>query len=490
VPSYSNDNLTSTLTPVGGGTVDVSGGWFDAGDFIKFVETASYVEVVMELSARDYPAYTAPGSVADFYGEAHFGIDWLRKMWNDSTQTLLYQVGIGNGTSDGKVLGDHDIWRLPEADDAFPISAGQTSNPAYYIKYRPALRFAAGGAMLPPQLAGRLAADFALCSQVFRAKDAALADQCLLAAEHVFALANTNPSGALFTTSPTDYYGETSWHDDLELGAVELYNALAGLSAPPAGLPKTDPNFYLQEAATWAKAYLGGEAGSDTLNLYDTSALAHYELYKAIGKAGTPAGLAVTQAQLLADLKAQVDKGIALAKNDPFKFASGYGANALGDAAPHALGLGVSARFYAELSGDASYDDFAREQRDYILGNNAWGTSFIVGAGKVFPHCLQHQVANLIGSSDGKMPLVLGAMPDGPGAAADIASGDKEGYAAPQNGLGVAMNKCPGDAVDTFKVYNGASGGAYQDDVRSWPTSEPADDYVALSIPFFLQLMK
>jgi hypothetical protein len=30
-----------------------------------------------------------------------------------------------------------------------------------------------------------------------------------------------------------------------------------------------------------------------------------------------------------------------------------------------------------------------------ILGANAWGSSFIVGDGRTFPRCLQHQVANL-----------------------------------------------------------------------------------------------
>ena len=30
-----------------GGPVDVSGGWFDAGDYLKFVETASYVTAMM-----------------------------------------------------------------------------------------------------------------------------------------------------------------------------------------------------------------------------------------------------------------------------------------------------------------------------------------------------------------------------------------------------------------------------------------------------------
>ena len=32
-----------------------------------------------------------------------------------------------------------------------------------------------------------------------------------------------------------------------------------------------------------------------------------------------------------------------------------------------------------------------------ILGANAWGTSLIVGDGTTFPHCLHHQVANLVG---------------------------------------------------------------------------------------------
>ena len=32
-----------------------------------------------------------------------------------------------------------------------------------------------------------------------------------------------------------------------------------------------------------------------------------------------------------------------------------------------------------------------------ILGANAWGLSLIVGDGRTFPHCLQHQVANIAG---------------------------------------------------------------------------------------------
>jgi endoglucanase len=44
---------------------------------------------------------------------------------------LYFQVGIGDGNS--KILGDHDLWRLPEADDKLNTAAGKAD---YYIKYR------------------------------------------------------------------------------------------------------------------------------------------------------------------------------------------------------------------------------------------------------------------------------------------------------------------------------------------------------------------
>ena len=76
---------------------------------------------------------------------------------------------------------------------------------------------------------------------------------------------------------------------DMEWGATELYFATAAGALPP-GLPHTDPKYYLGLAAHWAKAYMTGPfAGADTLNLYDVSGLAHYELHHAITQAGDPA---------------------------------------------------------------------------------------------------------------------------------------------------------------------------------------------------------
>ena len=454
----SSGRFSGDLTPLGV-KIDASGSWWDAGDYLKFVETISYTVDMMQLGVRDFPNQLGTGSTtANFTAEAKFGLDWLQHMWDDSTKTLYYQVGIGTGNS--KTIGDHDIWRLPQADDNY----GGTNSLYRYIRNRPVFRAGPAGSLISPNLAGRLAADFALCFQVFKSSNPTYANQCLLSAEHIFALANTNPSGNLLTVAPYSFYPETEWRDDLEFGATELYFALASGNLP-AGLPHTDPLFYLQSAAHWAHAYITGpNDAADTLNLYDVSGVAHYELYHALAQAGNPGGLEVTQADLLSDLKKQLDKAVAQAGTDPFGFGFPW---ATFDTTSHGAGLVVMAGEYDHLTGTTTYASYGVQWLANILGANAWGTSLIVGDGSTFPHCMQHQVANLAGSLDGSPPVLAGAAVEGPNK-----------FAA--KGLVSGMVTCPANGVDQFAPFNGSSA-VYQDNVQSWSTDEPAVDLTATS---------
>ena len=105
--------------------------------------------------------------------------------------------------------------------------------------HRPVFAAGPAGTPISPNLAGRLAADFAECYQLNRATNSALANQCLPNAENIFALADTSyaepapsvgsgtcTSGCLLTIVPFDGYPETVWSDDMELGATEIYLAL------------------------------------------------------------------------------------------------------------------------------------------------------------------------------------------------------------------------------------------------------------------------
>jgi endoglucanase len=454
------------LTPLGV-QVDAAGGWWDAGDYLKFVQTTSYTVDLLLAGVRDFPAQMGAGSAtSNFTAEAKFGADWLLRMWDDSSKTLYYQVGIGEGNA--KTIGDHDIWRLPQADDTY----GGTDPLYRYIRNRPVFRAGPPGSPISPNLAGRDAAALAEAFQVFKASDPAFAAKCLLAAEHIFDLANTAPSGNLLTVIPFSFYPETEWRDDLELGATELYDAVAG-GGLPAGLPHTDPAFYLGQAAHWANVYITGpNDAADTLNLYDVSGLAHYELYRAIAQAGNPPGLEVTQAQLLADLKKQLDGAVAQGTTEPFGFGFPWDVY---DTTSHGAGLSVMASEYDQLTGTQAYGAYSQQWLANILGANAWGSSFIVGDGSTFPHCLQHQVANLAGHLDGTPPVLAGAAVEGPNGTAT-------------KGFVTGMNLCPANGIDTFAQFNGHHA-EWKDDMQSFSNTEPAVDLTAASPLAFARQM-
>jgi endoglucanase len=453
----SSGRFSGDLTQIGG-PIDASGGWWDAGDYIKGVQTLGYATAMLLTGVRDFPAQMGPGSAgSDFTAEAKFGTDWLLRMWDDSTRTFYYQVGIGTGNA--KTVGDHDIWRLPQADDTF----GGTDPLYRYIRNRPVFRAGPPGSLISPNLAGRSAAVFGLCFQLFKTSDPAFANRCLLAGQHIFDLANTAPTGNLTTYIPFSFYPETEWRSDLELGAAELYFAVAG-GGLPAGLPHTDPLFYLQQASHWANQYIASpEAGADTLNLYDVSGLAHYDLHRAIGQAGNPPGLEVTQAALLADMKKALDGALAQAATDPFGFGFPW---ATWDTTTHGTGLSVMASEYDELTAGSTYADVSTRWLNNVLGANAWGSSFIIGNGTTFPHCPHHQVANIVGSLDGTPPILKGAAVEGPNGTL---------YRGFQSG----MRNCPPDDSDPFAQFNGTA--KFKDDIESFSTVEPAVDLTATS---------
>jgi endoglucanase len=453
----SSGRFSGDLSPLGT-RIDASGGWWDAGDYIKGVQTLGYTTDLLLAGVRDFPAQMGAGSsTSNFTAEAKFGTDWLLRMWDDTTRTFYYQVGIGTGNA--KTVGDHDIWRLPQADDTF----GGTDPRYRYIRNRPVFRAGPPGALISPNLAGRSAAAFGLCYQVFRTTDPVFANRCLLAGQHIFDLANTAPTGNLTTYIPFSFYPETEWRSDLELGATELYLAVASGGLPP-GLPHTDPGFYLQQAAHWANAYITGpDDAADTLNLYDVSGLAHYELHRAIGQAGSPPGLEVTQAALLADMKKALDGALAQAATDPFGFGFPW---ATWDTTSHGAGLAVMASEYDQLSGTSTYAPFTSRWLDNILGANAWGSSFIIGDGSTFPHCPHHQVANLAGSLDGSPPVLAGAAVEGPNGTL-------------YRGFQTGMRNCPPDDSDPFAQFN--SRAKFKDDIESFSTVEPAVDLTATS---------
>jgi len=443
---------TSDLTKIGG-PVDVSGGWFDAGDYLKFSNNEAFGAITLFAAQRALGS-AAPASLA---AEAHFGETWLNKAWNQSTKTLVLQVGIGSGNSAGTFYGDHDLWRLPQKDDGDTATADR-----YAAAHRPAFLAANPGAKISPNLAGRVAAAFALAAQVDATSNPTQAAAEYQAAASVYAQANTSSvPNPLTTALPNAYYPESIWHDAMELGATEL-----ALAAQKLGHSSTT---YLSQASTYAKDYIASDTG-DTFNLYDNSALAHADLIKAIAAAGNPSGLAVTPAALKADLKRQVQSAATKATSDIFHAGGNYTDF---DVNAHTFGFLTEEALYRQATGDKSFDGFATEQRDWLLGANPWGLAFMVGEGTTFPNCMQHQVANLSGSLNGTGAIATGAVMNGPNNPSNFAGG----LGSYQTG----MKPCPAGGTDTYNAFTGHTS-RFSDDVRSWQTDEPALDMTGSAV--------
>jgi endoglucanase len=466
-PSYRGGRLIGGLTPAAGPPVDVSGGWADAGDYLKFVETSSFVEDLLLYTIRQHPG--ALGSQQPrLLAEARYGLSWLGRMWDQQSGVLRYQVGIGGGNA--RIAGDHDIgWRLPQYDETIRSRSGEG---AYYVRYRPVFQDGTGGAPISPNLAGRMAAAFGLCAQVFAASDPAYAHQCLLWGQTIFDRAATHPR-SLVTTTPHDYYPQQGWQADMELAAAELLRATA-TTADRSGLPHPDPLYWFRQADQWGQAYMESPLdGTDTLNLYDVAALAHLELLQSRQYVPPVVGatMRTSPPTVLQDLHDQLAAAQRVAGHDPFGIGYPY---ANDDTTSHLLGLSIEGRIYDQISGTHTYEGFAQRQLDAVLGQNAWGLSFVVGAGSRYPVCPHHQVANLAGSLNGRPPLLLGAVVPGP-----VKAGELRGLSASEGN-----RRCPSSGADSYAQFSGR-GVAYKDNVLASPSNEPSDDIAALALLAF-----
>ncbi len=461
-----NDNLIDPLVQIGG-PVDVSGGWFDAGGgYEKFGYTAAYTDALMLMAERD----SRVGG-ATLAHEAEFGLDWLTKLWNPSQKVLYIQVGIGNGGTvtfpNGTtqyINGDYDFWFLPQDEDELGAEPGDSD---YYVEYRPVFAAAPPGQPISPDLAGRFAAAFALSAQIDASGDPQAAAHLLSLAKSVYAMAQTTNVTSIVTTFPHDYYPGTEWKSDMLWGATEIALAELALHRPSSEVRST-----MQTAGSWARAYIAQghsyAGGDDTLNLYDDGALAEADLIRAMRETGFEVRGDLGPAARGHGRPDPARRGLRGGDADPFSLGTQLGQS---DATPHAFGLYITNALYEEYGGSDQFQAFADQELAYPLGANPWGSSFVVGAGTTFPHCMQSEIANLSGSLNGEPPLQLGAATDGPSGLANF------------QGLGSVsgMRAC---SVRGFGRFDNSVAG-YQDNVVSWPSVEPADDYTAASLLAF-----
>jgi len=189
--------------------VDMQGGHYDAGDYIKFTLNEAYLVWHLLTAYQENPSLFvkvhSPSNLPDILDEAKYGLDYLAKTFPDEN-TFVIQVGD---------VRDHDQgWRLPKMD----ALDGK----------RPALCALSRAHM------GSAAAALALGAQVFKDLDAASAALYESKAKAIYARARQNDTQAsAFERAVTnDFYYDQTDADNMALAAA--YLGETKMYAPPA----------------------------------------------------------------------------------------------------------------------------------------------------------------------------------------------------------------------------------------------------------------
>ncbi len=357
------------------GTIDVTGGWHDASDYIKFMSTIGHVTDVMLTTYIHHPeVFPSPGSTSGVLNEAKVGLDFIKKMWDNTNQMLYMEVADGL---------DHDV----ENDDLDSRSKyWPEKDNTIYGTSRPVHPCPAGTGA---NLAGKAAAALALGAKIWGDQNgpsfnAALASNYLTAAQQIYTWGKTRTGIA---GDADEFYVDTDYKDDMAWAAAELYRATGTASY------LTDAKSYCDSAGEWYNK-------SDTsLNWSRAYAWANYEVasldssYKStvINRMNNHLNVKKTYAD------AQFWNNSSQPKWGTYEAMSN---NA------------VEAMMYQELSGNTTYSNLAGQQLDFMLGKNPWGVSMLNGAGTTWFQNPRHRVTTLNRVSNPSYQL-LGAWSEG-----------------------------------------------------------------------------
>ncbi len=342
--------------------LDVSGGWHDAGDQLKYLITGSNATARMLLAyelagnrfgdATNQLGQPGPNGIPDVLDEAKWGLDWLHKMHPGPNQ-LIHQV------ADDR---DHRGWKMPSEDNA-DYGWGQNGyRPAYFATGSPqGLAEYKSEATGIANLAGRFAAAMAMAYRVWVAEggDSAFARNSLRAGREVYAMGKRKEGYQQGNSYGAPYrYSERTWADDMEWGAAELFKA----TGEPA---------YLQDAIRYARM-----AGPTSWMQQDTAE--HYEYYPFVNVghfALYPLVDAALQDTLAGYYRDGIERTMERGRTNPY----GIGVPFIWCSNNLTTALITQILLYERMTGDRQYHDFMLRQRDWLLGRNPWGTSMFTG---------------------------------------------------------------------------------------------------------------
>lgn len=336
---FENDGATENL--------DLSGGWHDAGDHIKFTLTVAYAAYALLKAYDAFPSafhdrygsdYGPANGLPDVLDEVRIATDYLLKVRTE--KGIVSRVGQDE---------DHKRFVTCPTQQTLGAELGGDPRTVYFGDN--------------PDLSALSAAALAAGARAFRPFDASLATKYLTEAKALFEHARAHED---LGPSNVSFYNNGSKLDDLLCGAAELW-------------AETQDDSYLADV----KRYADQALGRFDLSWDHTENLGHHTLAKRgetldIWGSGGPAPT----------LQVVCDEYVAKATgpNRVADFGQSWGVLRF------TMGGAFAVALCADAFGGDKYEQFVLDQLAYVTGSST-GTSFVVGFGAKYPRHPHHRNA-------------------------------------------------------------------------------------------------
>ncbi|XP_050205173.1 endoglucanase 7 [Mercurialis annua] len=361
------------------------GGFYDAGDNVKFHFPMAYSMTILSWSLIEYShkfdAISEDNHMRDLIKS---GADYLLLTFNSSATTIdkIY-AQVGGSLNGSTTPDDHYCWQRPEDMDyrrpSIPITAG-------------------------PDLAGEMAAALAAASIVFR-DNTAYSKKLVKGAETVFAFARDKGKRRPYSRGQPyieTFYNSTGYYDEYMWGAAWLYyatgnNSYISLATDP-GIPKNSGAFRMSldsRVPSWDNKLPAAMLLLTRYRIFLSPGYPYEDMLRMYHN--------VTELTMCSYLK----------QFHVYNWTRG-GMIQLNHGKPQPLQYVANAAFLTSLFVDylnasdipgfecgpafitlADLRSFATSQIDYILGKNPMNMSYVVGYGTKFPRHVHHRGASI-----------------------------------------------------------------------------------------------
>jgi len=344
------------------GTLSSPGGWYDAGDYGKYVVNAGISVATLLAFHENFPDFFPDSSIlipesgngaSDLLDEVRYELEWLRTMQDD----------------DGGVF--HKLTTLWFIGFERPENAGGDR----YV--------------MPKSTAATLdfAAMMAMAGRIYEDADSAFASGCLEQARQAWSWAKNHPE--VYFENPSDVstgtYGDGYVQDEFIWAAAELY---------------------ISTGEAEFRNYLNARKSS--LNYNRAPGWPNVQPLASLSLATRPNGLdGSTITAIRNSIVSMADTWLGEIQSSPARipdFGYWWGSNS------GIANIGVGLLYAFLLTDEYKYVRAAGECADYILGKNATGFSFQTGYGFKTPMNIHHRPSG----SDGIRQPVPGFMSGGP----------------------------------------------------------------------------